>query len=96
MRITNGSNGGGSVSGRTPVRSGSDTKASSSKAGSATSSSTPSDKVGEELLARLRAIPDVRANMLADVEQRLNSGQLLSREAAERTAEAIVAEITSR
>lgn len=51
--------------------------------------------VTSEFVGRLKALPDVRADVVADVERRLNEGLLLTRDAAERTAEALLADLSS-
>ncbi len=48
-----------------------------------------------ELVAQLKEIPDVRIDVVSDIERRLNSGELLSREAAEATAEALLSDFES-
>jgi hypothetical protein len=50
---------------------------------------------GSELIGRLRSLPEIRSEVVDDVERRLHEGDLLTRQAAERTAEAILAEITA-
>ena len=65
-----------------------------SEAKSAESKSSAS-AVDAEFLGRLKEIPDIRADVLADVERRLADGQLFTRDAAERTATALLAELTS-
>lgn len=46
-------------------------------------------------LAALHDIPEVRADVIEEVRQRLNRGDFLSREAAEQTAEAILSDLAS-
>jgi len=47
------------------------------------------------LMAGLDHIPDVRADVMEEVRQRLDRGDFLSREAAEKTAEAILSDLAS-
>ena len=49
----------------------------------------------DSLLASLREIPEVRADVMEEVRQRLHRGDFLSREAAEQTAEAILSDLAS-
>ncbi len=64
---------------------------------------TPADQSSEptvsseaaSLLGNLHEIPEVRAEVLDEVRDRLNHGQYLTREAAEKTAEAILADLAS-
>ena len=43
----------------------------------------------------LHDIPDVRADIMEEVRQRLDRGDFLSREAAEKTAAAILSDLAS-
>lgn len=44
-------------------------------------------------MTQLQAIPEVRVEVLEDVRQRLQRGELLTREAAEATATAILSDL---
>ncbi len=82
----------GQPAGRKSVRSSKGSDASPSGASSSQTQQTPAE--GSELISRLRSIPEIRSEVIDDVEQRLREGDLLTRQAAEQTAEAILAEIT--
>lgn len=47
------------------------------------------------LLADLEGLPDIRTELVEEVRQRLNRGEHLTRDAAERTAEAILADLAN-
>lgn len=47
------------------------------------------------LMAKLHEIPEVRPEVLDEVRQRLHRGELMTREAAEATAAAILADLQS-
>lgn len=79
--------------GRKTVRSKKGSSAPPSDVQSSQAQQVPTE--GNELLGRLRALPDVRSEVVDDVERRLRDGDLLTRQAAEQTAEAILAEITA-
>lgn len=49
----------------------------------------------DSLIIALHDIPDVRADVMEEVRQRLDRGDFLSREAAEKTAEAILSDLAS-
>ncbi len=55
--------------------------------------SPPPPTEGAELIGRLRSIPEIRPELIRDVERRLMEGGLLTRQAAEQTAAAILSEI---
>ncbi len=44
-------------------------------------------------MAKIQELPEVRADVLEDVRQRLQRGELLTREAAEATATAILSDL---
>ena len=46
-------------------------------------------------MAGLHEIPDVRVDVIEEVRERLSRGEFLSRAAAEKTAEAILADLAS-
>ena len=48
-----------------------------------------------ELVAALHDIPEVRPEVIEEVRQRLGRGEFLTRDAAEKTAEAILADLAS-
>lgn len=79
------------------------TSRSSSKSGTTGSSSessvareTPLAVSTEttELLAQLRQLPEVRDDLVREVQRRLKNGEYFTPEAAKKTAQAIVSEIT--
>lgn len=47
------------------------------------------------LVGALHDVPEVRPDVIEEVRQRLQKGEFLSREAAEKTAEAILADLAS-
>ncbi|MBS0201933.1 MAG: flagellar biosynthesis anti-sigma factor FlgM [Planctomycetes bacterium] len=47
------------------------------------------------LVSSLHDIPDVRPEVIEEVRRRLSRGEFLSRDAAEKTAEAILADLAS-
>jgi hypothetical protein len=47
------------------------------------------------LIASLHDIPEVRPEVIEEVRQRLSRGEFMSRDAAEKTAEAILADLAS-
>jgi hypothetical protein len=47
------------------------------------------------LIVALRDFPDVRPELVEDVRQRLDRGEFLTRDAAEKTAEAILSDLAS-
>jgi len=60
-----------------------------------TAPSSESEAVSSEqsaLLARLRALPEVRPEVVEEAKRRVRDGELLTRQSAEQTAEAILAE----
>lgn len=65
----------------------------SASASSGTSSGGKSSAAGSGLSAQLKEIPEVRAEVVAEVQQRLRDGDLLTREAAEQTAAAILSDL---
>ncbi len=44
-------------------------------------------------MAKIQELPEVRADVLEEVRQRLNRGELLTRDAAEATANAILSDL---
>lgn len=68
---------------------------SASRASSGQSSESPERGEFDPYLAALHDIPEVRADVVEEVRQRLNRGDFLSREAAEQTAEAILSDLAS-
>lgn len=72
------------------------------RAGSS-STSSPAEKISEAITSpqiipfaeNLDDIGDVRMELVEEVRQRLNRGELLSRDAAEKTAAAILADLAS-
>jgi hypothetical protein len=91
MRI-DGESYGSPLFGRRPVRPGA-AGGSRRPASSASSSSTSASRENSELQSRLQELPEVRADVLEDVRQRLHRGELLTREAAEATATAILSDL---
>jgi hypothetical protein len=47
------------------------------------------------LVTALHDIPEVRAEVIEEVRRRLDRGEFMSRDAAEKTAEAILADLAS-
>ena len=90
MRI-DGESSGSPLFGRRPVRPGA--AGGSRRPGSSKPSSTASSHETSEIKSQLQAIPEVRPEVLEDVRQRLQRGELLTREAAEETATAILADL---
>jgi hypothetical protein len=82
----------GEAAGRKSVGGSKASKAATSDVQSPQTQQTPTE--GSELIGRLRAFPEIRPEVIDDVERRLRDGDLLTRQAARRTAEAILAEIT--
>lgn len=91
MRI-DGESYGSPLFGRRPVRPGA---AGGSRRTSSSSqpSSTSASRENSELKSKLQELPEVRADVLEDVRQRLHRGELLTREAAEATATAILSDL---
>jgi hypothetical protein len=94
MRI-DGESYGSPLFGRRPVRPGATggSRRTSSPSQSSSTSSTSASRENTELKARLGELPEVRADVLEDVRQRLHRGELLTREAAEATATAILSDL---
>ncbi|MCX7422833.1 MAG: hypothetical protein NT013_25295 [Planctomycetia bacterium] len=94
MRI-DGESYGSPLFGRRPVRPGAagGSRRASSSAQPSSSSATSSSRENSELKAQLQELPEVRADVLEDVRQRLHRGELLTREAAEATATAILSDL---
>ncbi len=65
------------------------------RASSGKSSESTERAESDPYLAALHEIPEVRADVIEEVRQRLNRGDFLSREAAEQTAEAILSDLAS-
>ncbi|TXT37100.1 MAG: hypothetical protein FD138_768 [Planctomycetota bacterium] len=92
MRI-DGESFGSPLFGRRPVRPGA---ASGSRRTSSTkSSATAGSRETSEFMSKLQALPEVRPEVVEDVRQRLQRGELLTREAAEATANAILSDLQS-
>ena len=71
-----------------------DRKNTSSTSNSASAGkSAGGESANSELALRLKEIPEVRADVVAEVQQRLRDGELLTREAAEQTAAAILSDL---
>ena len=49
-----------------------------------------------DLLARLRDLPDVREEVIEDVEEKIRNGSLMTREAAEATAREILEQLATQ
>lgn len=77
--------------GRKPGRAVS--RASSASASSASESSSSSEYA--PLLSCLEELPEIREDLVEEVRQRLKNGEHLNRTAAEKTAEAILADLAS-
>ncbi|MBW3540540.1 MAG: hypothetical protein KY476_09725 [Planctomycetes bacterium] len=90
MRVNDSSNG-GRVPGRRPVRS---RESSRTERSTAAEGRQRAPEVSE-LLTQLQEYPDFRPDVVADIERRLKNGDLLSREAAEAAAEAVLVEVES-
>ena len=91
MRI-DGDSYGSPLFGRRPVRPGA-AGGSRRLSSAAQPSSTSTPRENSELKAQLQELPEVRADVLDDVRQRLHRGELLTREAAEATATAILSDL---
>lgn len=74
--------------------SGSDTSRSADAGKDVTTEGADSELA--ELLARLRELPDVREEVIADVEEKIRNGTLMSREAAEETAREILEQLAAQ
>ena len=77
--------------------------ADGTKSSSGTSSSPSADQASSEqpaelndLLVQLRQIPDIREEVIEEVEQRLKNGSMLTREAAEATAQKILEQLANQ
>lgn len=95
MRIDPGFQGGplnGRKIGR-PVQGSSSASRARSDQPAETESTVPSEAAS--LMGALHDIPDVRAEVIEEVRQRLGRGEFLSRDAAEKTAAAILADLAS-
>lgn len=93
MRI-DGESSGSPIYGRRPVRPGAaGAKGRVAPASASSTSATTSSRENSELMTKLQALPEVRADVLEDVRQRLKRGELLTREAAEATATAILSDL---
>lgn len=91
MRI-DGESFGSPIYGRRPTRPAS---AAGGSRRTASASSASSSRETSSLMAKLQEIPDVRAEVVEDVRQRLARGELMTREAAEQTAAAILSDLQS-
>lgn len=80
-------------SGRRPGRATSRTSSVSSSSESATESSAASEYA--PLISSLNELPEIREDLVEEVRQRLKNGEHLNRAAAEKTAEAILADLAS-
>ena len=65
-------------------------KGASSQTGSPASKQGAAPAESSELTAQLNEVPEIRAEVVAEIESRLEAGDLLTREAAEQTAQAIL------
>ena len=83
---------GSPIFGRRPIRPVS-SSGSRKHASSASASETPGSRETAQLLDKLGEMPDVRADVVDEVRQRLKRGELLTREAAQATAAAILADL---
>ena len=91
MRVRNTSDGNLTPGGRPSRRS----------EASTASGSPPADQPAErqtspevkQLMSQLHDLPDFRPEVVADIERRLEDGDLLTPEAAEAAAEAVIAEL---
>lgn len=94
MRI-DGESAGSPLFGRRPVRPGAagGSRRASAASGAAKPATTSGARESSELMAKLQALPEVRAEVLEDVRHRLHRGELLTREAAEATAAAILSDL---
>lgn len=61
----------------------------------ATTNAATGTRHASELLSQLHGIPDVRPEVIEEVRRRLQRGELLTREAAEATAAAILSDLQS-
>ncbi|MEK6257850.1 MAG: hypothetical protein AABP62_04440 [Planctomycetota bacterium] len=80
--------------GRKPGRSASGASAAS-RASTGQSSESATRAETAPLVAGLHEIPEIRVDVIEEVRERLNRGEFLSRDAAEQTAEAILADLAS-
>ena len=76
--------------GRKKVRSASSAESGAEPESSDETTSESASAELSELMVRLRELPDVREDVIAAVEERLKSGELLTPEAAEETARQIM------
>ena len=90
MRIDPGNQGIPSVPGRKQTRS-----ARGSSSESQLSSETSVSAETSSLLAGLEGFPEIRPEVVEEVRERLSRGEYLTREAAEKTAAAILADLAS-
>lgn len=85
--------------GRRKVRSTSssaDSQASGSTDGSHDASTDSTDSEFAALLDRLRQLPEMREDVITDVEEKIRNGSLMTREAAEETAREILEQLTAQ
>ena len=94
MRI-DGESLGSPLFGRRPTRPGSAASGPRRASSTAPSSSNSGSRETADLMAKIQELPEVRADVLEEVRQRLHRGELLTREAAEATANAILADLQS-
>lgn len=83
---------GSPIFGRRPIRPVS-SSGSRKRASAPSDSETSASRETSLLLDKLGEMPDVRADVVDDVRQRLKRGELLTREAAYATATAILADL---
>lgn len=92
MRI-DGESSGSPLFGRRPVRPGAAGSNRRISSAAAKPAATAGSRETSELMSKLQELPEVRADVLEDVRQRLHRGELLTREAAEATATAILSDL---
>ena len=92
MRI-DGDSMGSPLFGRRPTRPGSAASGPRRTGSTSSSSSASASRETSELMAKIQELPEVRADVLEEVRQRLNRGELLTRDAAEATANAILSDL---
>ena len=92
MRI-DGESSGSPLFGRRPVRPGAANGSRRTSSAAAKSAATAGSRETSELMSKLQELPEVRPEVLEEVRQRLHRGELLTREAAEATASAILSDL---
>ena len=78
----------------TSSSSGSDTSRSADTSKDVSTDSTDSELA--DLLLRLRELPDIREEVIEDVEEKIRNGSLMTREAAEATAREILEQLATQ